>query len=363
MTVLTLAPFTVSGGKFGGAERIRELARHTGHENVILSINWEGRSDYHTGPGYVERTVAMPAHVVDAAKKLLQVGVVTFDPMPNILRTLIAPILDPIIADIDPRLIVLEHPWLVPYVADVRFIHDSHNAEGWHAAHRFGELSIDAQHARFLERRAVTECVAWATCSVNDAEQITADNPDAPAPVHVPNGVPSTVEFASGDSNRLLFVGSAYDPNVKAAQRLIAAAADLPHWHVDIVGAVGHYVTSRWDNVTIHGPVSDEELHELYRGAFAFVNLTTSGSGTHLKVGRALAYGLPVVTTTVGARGYTGEGVTVIGSGAALADALTALRGSWGVESAAALRQAEGLSWQRVGGVWSRMVEDALQSV
>jgi glycosyltransferase involved in cell wall biosynthesis len=305
----------------------------------------------------------MSAETVEAARKMLRIGVTTFDPMPNILKQLIAPQLTPVIRDIDPQLIILEHPWLAPYTLDIPFIHDSHNAEAWHSGKRFGRLSIDAQHAAHLERQAVTECVSWAACSLDDARQILTDNPDAALPTHVPNGVPTVTEFASGDSNRLLFVGSAYDPNVQAAQRLIAAAADLPDWQIDIVGTVSRYVSSDVANVTIHGLVSDEKLHELYRGAFAFVNLMSSGSGTHLKVGRALAYGLPVVTTIVGARGYTAEGVTVIGAGVALGDVLAGLRESWLVQSLAARGQVAELSWGRVGLVWSGMVEAGLDSV
>jgi hypothetical protein len=42
----------------------------------------------------------------------------------------------------------------------------------------------------------------------------------------------------------------------------------------------------------------------------AFVNLVSHGSGTHLKVGRALAYGVPVITSQIGARGYSTPIVT-----------------------------------------------------
>jgi hypothetical protein len=58
-------------------------------------------------------------------------------------------------------------------------------------------------------------------------------------------------------------------------------------------------------NIKVLGRVSDEDLDKYFKQAFAFINPMESGSGTHLKMMKALAYGVPIITSTVGARGFT----------------------------------------------------------
>jgi len=45
----------------------------------------------------------------------------------------------------------------------------------------------------------------------------------------------------------------------------------------------------------------------LFENAFAFLNPMTAGSGTHLKIMRALSYGLPIISSSVGLRGFSEE--------------------------------------------------------
>lgn len=361
MTVTVLAPFTVTNGVFGGAERVRELAKRTGQATTVVSLNWEGVTGETVEAGFREIRIPATPHIITAARRLLEVGVTTFDPIPNILRDQFEPLFDPVLTALDPQLIVLEHPWLLPFTGGRPFVYDAHNAEASHAARRFGKGSVDAQHASYLERRAVKGAAGWAYCSTVDATLITAATPDVMAGVHIPNGVTLPDRTANGSRGRLLFVGSAYDPNVEAARLLIQAAQQLPDYQIDIAGAVCNYLPRNVRNVTLHGVVSDARLDELFRNAEAFVNLCKAGSGTHLKVGRALAYGLPVVTTTLGARGYESGGIVTVGGPHELLGVLSRVRDEWSVLSGLGLVQAGGLTWDGIGVRWEQLLHDALE--
>ena len=70
-----------------------------------------------------------------------------------------------------------------------------------------------------------------------------------------------------------------------------------------------------------------------------------TGSGTSLKVGRAMSYGLPVISTNIGARGY--DGVITINNTGELLDALANL--DWATASKESRAHAEKISWDRAG--------------
>lgn len=56
-------------------------------------------------------------------------------------------------------------------------------------------------------------------------------------------------------------------------------------------------------NILLLGKISDEEKNELYRISDISLNPMTSGSGTNIKLLDYMAAGLPVITTSLGARG------------------------------------------------------------
>ena len=132
-----------------------------------------------------------------------------------------------------------------------------------------------------------------------------------------------------------------------AAQLLVNNAALLPDYQIHIIGGCSDYVQNSAGNVTLHGHVTDEERDQLFSNGHAFVTMTTHGSGTHLKISRALAHGLPVVTTELGARGYSSGGVitTTIGN---LPETIQRVTGNWAEHSEAALGQGAGLLWPAI---------------
>lgn len=302
MKLLGLTPFHIYPPNFGGAERAWNLLSRLGPIDVI-ALNWEGYT--HSGQiGDVNyQLIAADQAAVDQANKLRASGVKTFDPMPSLTRNNLTTIRKAV-DDADPDLVILEHPWLYDLIDGRPYLYDSHNCETVNTGQLFGVGSYDYALVKDLEETVIANAEHMTYCSPADINHMAQLFTRFPSSTLVANGVTIPTEKAHGNTRNLLFVGSAYQPNVNAAQRLINLADQLTGYTIQIAGACTHYLRNTAPNVQLLGQVSDEQLHELYVNAYAFVNLVGEGSGTHLKIGRALAYGVPVLTTSHGKRGY-----------------------------------------------------------
>lgn len=112
-----------------------------------------------------------------------------------------------------------------------------------------------------------------------------------------------------GEPNRLLFVGSANDINLDGLSwfleaifpRLRQAAPDI---ELDVVGKSATRISGR-SGVNLLGPVDD--LTPYYRRAAVVINPLRFGTGLKIKTIEALAFGKPLVTTSIGAAGLEEE--------------------------------------------------------
>jgi glycosyltransferase involved in cell wall biosynthesis len=340
--IVALTPFNIIPPNFGGAERCLNLLTRIG-EVTTIALNWDGVDQEGTFQSMHYRLISADPKAKERSQKLFGETVHTFDGMPafcvNDLEKLKAAI-----AEEAPDLIILEHPWLIPFVGDTPFIYDAHNAEAFLTSIRWPG-SVDEQVVKELERKAVEKAKAITYCSELDAD-IFRKFYNVTAPMHyIPNGTDLPDQLAEGKTKNLIFIGSAYGPNIRAAQELANMAVLLPDYKIQILGACAKAVRTVNDNVELIGQVTNEQMHEYFLNAYAFVNLMQTGSGTSLKVGRAMSYGLPVISTKVGARGY--EGVTVVNNSGELVSALENLE--WGAASQASRAYAEKISWARAG--------------
>lgn len=114
--------------------------------------------------------------------------------------------------------------------------------------------------------------------------------------------------------NGLVFVGGfTHDPNVDAVtfihdEILPILKKKMPDIRIHIVGsnAPKNIMDMNDENLIVHGYVSDEELRKIYNSSrIAFIPLRY-GAGVKGKVIEAMANGLPVVTTQIGAEGIDG---------------------------------------------------------
>lgn len=171
------------------------------------------------------------------------------------------------------------------------------------------------------------------------------------------------------DTCRFLFVGSfGHGPNRSGATLLLEtiwprvrkARADT--W-LDIVGRGSEAFlderggAARWRDlgVAAHGYVDD--LSPFYRGCRAFAAPLTEGGGIKIKVLEALAHGVPVVTTAVGAEGIAGAEGTALLVGpadAGFADALLRVAADTELASRLAadgrLLMEERFGWEAISG-------------
>ena len=105
----------------------------------------------------------------------------------------------------------------------------------------------------------------------------------------------------SGERLIALFAASAHAPNVEALAELERRAVDLEHVEVLVAGSVAD-TARRFVGGRVTGPLPS--LDVCYAAADFAINPMLRGSGMNLKVAEALAWGLPVVSTRIGARGY-----------------------------------------------------------
>lgn len=237
-----------------------------------------------------------------------------------------------------------------------RLISDWHNIESELLA-RYGENAPSAGRRlyarrtvallRRLERQLLDLCDAHTVCSERERGLLLGRAPSARIEV-VGNGV-DVGFFSAAESveprRSLVFVGSMdYHANIDAA---LYFARDLwPRIHVRrpelefvVVGSrpTAEVLALRdQPGITVTGTVDD--IRPYYARALAVVVPLRVGSGTRLKVLEAMAAGVPVISTTLGAEGLAvtpGEDVVIADSPEAMADCAVAL-------------DAGGPEWQRL---------------
>jgi glycosyltransferase involved in cell wall biosynthesis len=175
-------------------------------------------------------------------------------------------------------------------------------------------------------RRLLRQGRAALVCSELDAARMDDRRIDAPCPVRVlPNTylqAPDTSEpetTAGPGTRHVVFVGRmAYQPNRLGAEWLVEqvwplVTAMLPDARLSIVGAGSEHVAvpSAATGVHLAGEVID--IAPVLASAAVSVAPVPYGSGTRMKIVEAFAWGIPVVSTTVGAEGLdVADGTTIV---------------------------------------------------
>jgi GT2 family glycosyltransferase/glycosyltransferase involved in cell wall biosynthesis/SAM-dependent methyltransferase len=197
-----------------------------------------------------------------------------------------------------------------------------------------GRTDRHDQHLVELERRLSR--TADIVIAVSDPEAIAlhAIAPHTPvvriSNVHDDRFIDEPFERRSG----FLFIGNfQHPPNVDAVSHLLesvwpAIRNRLPDATLHLVGAGMHPSAvagsgGTADGVVVHGWLPD--LEPVLGRARVFLAPLRYGAGVKGKIGQALASGVPVVTTSVGAEGMVGSHLVVADDPGALVDAAVAL--------------------------------------
>jgi glycosyltransferase involved in cell wall biosynthesis len=349
-----LAPWPYIPAQSGGTERTLKLFAALG-EITTFAVDWQGTNKRQQVGDIDYQVFGASEAAQDKAQRLITSGVSTFDPMPMLVKNDLGELREQINA-LKPHLVVMEHPWLIDFVPDTaKLVFDAPNCETINTEKQYPR-SFDVRLVADLERRAIQRANLITYASKDDAKALRKlFNPSAPM-VHIPNGTDIPTTVSDGTTRNLIFIGSVYKPNVMAAQLLINQANLLREYHIHIIGGCSDYVSNTAKNVTLHGHVTDSQRDQLFATAHAFVSLTIHGSGTHLKISRALAHGLPVITTQLGARGYNPEGITIT-TIHNLPEKIRAVTNDWAEQSNLARSQGTQLSWPAIQTTFRNAVD------
>jgi len=107
----------------------------------------------------------------------------------------------------------------------------------------------------------------------------------------------------------VLFIGAYYNPNIEAAKEIVEnIAPKLKDCDFVIVGNVCDYFRNNNlpKNVRLVGRVDEATLYDYLLASDIGINPMKSGSGINIKMLDYFSFGLPVVSTEVGARGIEG---------------------------------------------------------
>jgi sugar transferase (PEP-CTERM/EpsH1 system associated) len=232
------------------------------------------------------------------------------------------------------------------WIGDVPAVVDTHNVMATVYA-RYVETAPNVALKAFLwtqwakmrayEPRLLKRMSACIVCS--DLEREVLSRWGVSSPVVVPNGVDtSRFEVRAGERPpgppRLVFTGALdYRPNHDGMEWFLREVlpplrARLPDFRLTVVGrnpAPSLHALAD-DHVELTGRVDD--VRPYVRDADVFVAPLRVGGGTRLKILEAMALGVPVVSTTVGAEGIDardGEHLLLADRPEAFADAVAAL--------------------------------------
>lgn len=306
----------------GGKERTAMLAEALqGHNVTFLSFNWHGRNKAEQVYDNITHVEVQIDSFVERRYRRLIGGLVksNYDAAVHLLKQELTSFTKKVRQlSKQADLVILDHYSTAPFLEDVPHnvpvIYNSHNAEIIMAKQLYPKEQKIVAAVEAMEELALTRANAITYCSVKDFKELREIYDfDAPA-FYVPNGTSynkNVSHLNRHKSKDILFVGSGHPPNVVAAKNLIAVAEALPEYNFILCGgATGNLQGSGPKNYIAKGFVDDEELSQLFENSFAFINPMESGSGTHLKVMRALGNGMPIITSEVGARGFSDEEIS-----------------------------------------------------
>jgi glycosyltransferase involved in cell wall biosynthesis len=203
-----------------------------------------------------------------------------------------------------------------------RIVYDWHNIES-EAMQRYGERAgnslrkmyagITAQRMAAAEASILKTAFGHLVCSERERQLLSAVAPNARIEV-IENGVDTAVFHgtvrANGARNRIVFVGSMnYHANVEAAvsfaQRIWPRIHErFPEWRLILVGCEPSpevLALGKLAGIEVTGTVPD--VRQYYRESVAAIVPLRAGGGTRLKILEAMAAGVPVVSTPIGAEG------------------------------------------------------------
>ena len=227
------------------------------------------------------------------------------------------------------RAVICSHPYghtaleMAGYACPM--IYEAHNVEYDVKLSILGHDPSTLEQIRKIEADCIRAASAITACSGNDLDRFRElYDIGSRRTAIVENGVDiETVNYIGGEQRRewqarlqvrrpiAIFMGSAHQPNIEAAQAIIKTAQEMPEVDFMLMGSVCQPFMKQpiAPNICLLGIVSAAEKQMWLSVADIGLNPMLSGSGTNLKIVEYAAAGIPIVSSAFGARG----GVLVAG--------------------------------------------------
>jgi glycosyltransferase involved in cell wall biosynthesis len=222
---------------------------------------------------------------------------------------------------------IAAHPWAAPCFKKKKsqiFIYDAHNCEyalikeilkgKWYKA-------MVSFFVKLIEGSACRKATAIIASSAKDKELFIELYKIAKEKVCIISNGACIVAHSADEKRKavrlklniseakpvLLFIGAYYQPNIEAAKFIVnELALKLPETELVLLGAVSEYFKNNNlpKNLRLLGKISDAGLSDWLTAADIGINPMFSGSGINMKMLDYFSFGLPVVATWTGARGF-----------------------------------------------------------
>ncbi len=188
---------------------------------------------------------------------------------------------------------------------------DVHHLRMERKAHLHDDAELHAKARRWKRRELDLMQQADCTLVVSEEEKKYLQNVVPDVDVHVVSNIHTTIEKPRWDDARknILFLGNFHhEPNRDALEYFVRDIFPLiraknPDVVLDVIGDMPHdsieYLAT--SSIRIHGYVPD--LTPLFATAFASIAPLRFGAGVKGKLHMSMSYGVPCVTTSIGAEG------------------------------------------------------------
>jgi glycosyltransferase involved in cell wall biosynthesis len=319
VTSATPNPFSEDhGGKQRLVSLVRSLSKR--YKVTVLSLSWAGEDYKKEISSNINHIVIPVERNIVRIAKAKDHGVKLFNPNQDILIEVYKKHFKRYKAELNTLskahdIIVVDHYATAPMIegltnTNIPIFYSSQNCETDLAKQLYPTDTEDINITHEIERNILQYCTAFSYCSTDDLEKINKYFKLNKKSFYIPNGTDLQKDIEPGDgisSKDILFIGSGHPPNQKAAKKVLEIAAVTPEYNFVIAGSCAYGIAKETmtDNVRVVNPVSNDEVEKLFYKSFAFINPMMTGSGTHLKMMKALSYGLPIISSDIGARGFS----------------------------------------------------------
>ena len=315
--ILVLAPYDFSHNIAGGQQRCFNLYYGLAKkfDVIVLSHVWIGKFEVRIPiENLTEVILPASAQALLAAKENMNwLESDSWDIQIPLTRNLLETFQNYVnhyVKEVD--LILLSHPWQSCFLlkSDLPKIYDAHNSEYSLFKSIFGDEAKSTKIVRIVEDYALQISDAVIACTSDElsgfADRMPSTNDKILEIVRNGTNFPTHKFTATRENNQIIFVGSAHLPNVTALERVLQIAVEMKNFRFDVVGDVCLTVNPKSvpSNVQLHGRVTTGKLEELLSKSSIFINPMTEGGGSSLKIAQAISFGIPVVSTKFGLRGY-----------------------------------------------------------